>query len=105
MEQKLQAWIHGKDKGLSSEATVAQLTGVKLQGVTQYPSDAADFGRCERLLRRVPELRGLLSLVGYVSPQWEALVNRWYDLAGAYDRKPGTVHLETLMKEVLGNVS
>lgn len=50
-------WALSSDTGISSEALAAHMTGVRsnTQWGMQPPSDAADRGRCIRLLELIPE--------------------------------------------------
>lgn len=51
------AWSLSDDTGISSETMCAYFTGTKKAGPfgMQAPSDAADRGRCIRLLKLIPE--------------------------------------------------
>lgn len=50
-------WLLSGDTGISSETMCAYFLGIKKGDVfgSQAPSDAADRGRCIRLLERIPE--------------------------------------------------
>ena len=57
---RLYEWRNGADTGLSSETIAAVMSGaVSPPGRFgwEYPADAADLGRCLRLLRLIPEWR------------------------------------------------
>jgi len=57
IRQRALAWALGGDTGISSETMCAYFTGVEKGGPfgSQAPSDAADRGRCIRLLKLIPE--------------------------------------------------
>ena len=57
IEERALAWALSGDTGISSETMCAYFTGVKKGGPfgSQAPSDAADRGRCIRLLKLIPE--------------------------------------------------
>lgn len=57
IEERALAWALGGDTGISSETMCAYFSGVKKGGPfgSQAPSDAADRGRCIRLLNIIPE--------------------------------------------------
>jgi len=57
IEQRVLKWAFSGDTGISSETMAAYFTGVKKGGPfgSQAPSDAADRGRCIRLLNIIPE--------------------------------------------------
>jgi hypothetical protein len=80
-------WVRGTDTGLSARSILAAAgTGqaakeaehVGARGDT--PRDADDFGRCSRLLARVPDLRERLPLVAERWPAWAPLVAVWDEL-------------------------
>lgn len=77
-------WLATGERGLSSQAIVNQLTGIHITGRPftgwEYPLDAGDFRRCERLLRAVPEARQHLGLMSAGSPMWAVLVPVWDEL-------------------------
>lgn len=87
------AWLASGERGVSSEAIVAKLTGAR---VGRYgdrlavPYDPSDFRRCERLLRDHPLGRLYFAEMRTVSPTWAALVDAWPELlALAESEVPG----------------
>ena len=80
----LASWALSGTTGASAEAIATNLSGVgKKEG--NYPHDAGDFGRCERLLDAVPELRGRLHEMSGVNKYWAALVPAWEKIRAAKD--------------------
>lgn len=79
MPEGLGAWLDSGKTGASSKCIAAHLAG---QGeVTgDYPRDAGDFGRCEGLLKAVPDLQAELPRMAEVNAYWAALVPRWDDI-------------------------
>jgi hypothetical protein len=76
-------WLANGERGISSEAIVAKLTGVSVgrhHWNKDHPHDMGDFARCEKLLRRVDVARLLLPEMSTVSPEWAILVARWDEL-------------------------
>jgi hypothetical protein len=71
-------WLLSDDTGESSKCIVSQLVGGGQR--TSHPYDPDDLGRCVRLLRLVPSLRGRLPAMACVSRQWAALVGAWDEL-------------------------
>lgn len=57
VRQRALEWALSGDTGISSETLCAYMSGVKKGGPfgSQAPSDAADRGRCIRLLKLIPE--------------------------------------------------
>jgi hypothetical protein len=77
------AWADGPDSGLSSKTIVQVLVGIDLlwpHWEPRTPLDAADFGRCSRMLALFPELRERLFLVSERHPEWWQLVEHWDEL-------------------------
>lgn len=55
IEQRVLFWALSGDTGISSETIAAYFTGNPARRFTGAPSDAADRGRCIRLLELIPE--------------------------------------------------
>ena len=77
-------WLANGERGLSSEAIVEHLTGVRVGryggfGV-DHPYDAGDFRRCEMLLRAHPLARLMFVAMRTASPAWARLVDAWDEL-------------------------
>ena len=72
----LDVWLRSGNRGASARSIVARLTGADVQR-GDYPSDAADFWRCEALLDAVPAFRLRLSDMADVNAYWRALVPHW----------------------------
>lgn len=78
----LAAWLDEGDRGLSSEAIVAAITGIVLNDDnTASPWDAGDFRRCTALLHRVPALVPHLDRVAAINATWAEIVARWSHLS------------------------
>jgi hypothetical protein len=79
------AWLDTHDNGLSSEVMADTMCGLPLGNRWRtYPRDGDDFGRCERLLLRYPVWRARLEIMRGVSVVWNALVERWDEIAEAW---------------------
>lgn len=82
-------WALGGDTGVSSETIAAVALGMKSREVGSFgfntPSDNGDFGRCYRLLKKIPELRAALPLVAEACPKWKPLVAEWDNLTALYE--------------------
>ncbi|MBE3065154.1 MAG: hypothetical protein IMZ54_12320 [Acidobacteria bacterium] len=83
-------WLRGTDTGISSRTIVATLAAhpaaADLCG-KGYPYDPDDFGRCYRLLKKIPEWRPRIFEMAPVSRQWEALVSHWAELEALYEEE------------------
>lgn len=83
--EQFAGWLASGERGLSSEAIVQRLTGVKIhtgrsEGAVEPPHDPSDFRRCARLLDMVTEARKHLHLMRDVSPAWARIIDRWDEL-------------------------
>ena len=80
-------WLSSGDTGLSSETIWHVMTGLALPRAHWFPStplDSGDFGRCHRLLERIPEWRDRLPEVAARYPEWTGLVREWTALSTLY---------------------
>jgi hypothetical protein len=109
----LSAWCHSDDWGMSSGHMAFVLAPhAGMQAINRshwhecsHPMDPADFGRCYRLLRAVPELRPHLPKMAGASKEWAALVGAWDELEGLYEKELPTGECPKLyarMQELLG---
>lgn len=79
------SWLKSGDTGLSSQTIFSVLARCQLpRGGPRVPRDPADFGRCHRLLERMPEWRDRLKEVAAVHPVWTPFVAAWDDLTRLY---------------------
>jgi hypothetical protein len=80
-------WIASGDTGISSETIWHVLSGrpfPRHQFRPSTPMDPADFGRCHRLLEKIPAWRARLPEVAVKYPGWSALVGAWDELTALY---------------------
>lgn len=88
-------WWLGTDVGKSSAAIFTVLCAERLKWESNYygqkatPQDAADFGRCRRLLDAIPEWRSRLNEVAekYADTAWPKIVPRWAELEAAEPKR------------------
>jgi hypothetical protein len=82
-------WLANGERGMSSEAMVAHMTGQQI-GRTRnrgdYPWDLDDFRRCELLLREVPPARTVLHDMREVSPTWARVVDAWDEIVALVEQ-------------------
>jgi len=89
ISNKIAAWALSGDTGISSKTIACIAMGVTSDQRHWHfdtPSDAADFGRCYRLLKVVPELRDALPLVAEKFPKYGPLVAAWDELTALYEK-------------------
>jgi hypothetical protein len=93
IHEKIAAWAMSGTTGASATSIAVHLSGLGKQDGS-YPHDASDFGRCERLLDMVPELRADFSKMAEVNRYWAALVPAWEKIKSAPDRT-------TMIREII----
>jgi len=102
INQRAHEWIVSGDTGMSSKAIWAACMGVKSNNA-MAPSDPADFGRCYRLLKLIPEWAKDMQAISDISLEWALLVARWNEFCGLYEAEYKTgkcSKLYTAMKEL-----
>lgn len=84
-------WIVGDDTGVSSKAIWAHMMGTKPESwcFGNHPHDPDDFGRCYRLLCRIPEWRQRIGEMATLGPEWDALSAAWDELEALWEREIG----------------
>ena len=98
IDQRLLTWLGGDDRGESSETIAFVLSGLPAALVTvprwvgSVPLDVGDFGRCCRLLDRIPEWKDRLPEVAARFSVWAPYVEAWDELS-ALVGTPGAVTL------------
>jgi hypothetical protein len=86
-EMAVISWLLSRDTGISSKAMVRRIVVGDRPEADAYPRDPADFGRCLRLLERVPTIKTDLRFMRDVSPQWAALLDRWIEVEALYNEE------------------
>ena len=79
-------WLFSNDTGISSKTILAVILGFPCDWKSP-PSDPADFGRCYRLLKKIPELRAELHQMRSEGDVWGALVDQWDELEMLYEEE------------------
>lgn len=85
----IDAWISGCDTGISSKTIFFVMTGKPFTGSFRpdVPHDPDDFGRCYRLLQKIPEWKTRMAEVSGKYPEWAGLVEHWDELTEMYERE------------------
>lgn len=110
--QKVALWFATGSVGISSKAMATWIGLGELPSDRGHPYDPDDLDRCLRLLEAVPELREKLPAMRGLSPQWEALVNRWDEVERSHLEEVGLGWTKArsaprtykLMREILDSV-
>lgn len=91
--RKIAEWALSGDTGISSETIVRVAMGISGK---QYlgdeigldaPYDVSDFGRCYRLLEKIPELRPAVDLAGKSLKVWKPIAKAWDELTALYRKE------------------
>lgn len=84
-------WIVSYDTGVSSKTIWAvmmgAISGQEPWSTFNVPHDPADFGRCYRLLKAIPEWRPRLHEVAERFPKWAPLIAAWDELTALYEEE------------------
>jgi len=86
------SWFGSDDTGLSSETiAIAGAGGQKPKRGWSHPHDPSDFGRCARLLERIPGLReaAFTRLEQEGGPGWKKLTSRWDEIYACMEDEVG----------------
>ena len=84
-------WLVGNDTGSSSKwlaATAIAGSIPESKYAPSYPRDAADLGRCIRLIGAAPSVRNAFPLLAAVCEKWASLIEKWDALTTTYNQTP-----------------
>jgi hypothetical protein len=76
-------WLINGERGLSSMAMVAHITGHG--GDRSHPLDPDDLRRCRLLVESVPLIRHNLQKMADCSPTWARIIAVWVELCNTMD--------------------
>lgn len=79
-------WLQNGDTGTSSKTIWSVMMGTTPERA-DIPYDPADFGRCYRLLKVMPEWTSRLGEVADKYPAWRPFVAAWQELTDLYERE------------------
>lgn len=89
IELRIAWWITHGEVGLSSKTIWLFFTNTKNNSIDpmhNYPHDPDDFKRCYQLLQLIPEWRGRLHEMRYLSTPWSNLIQHWDMLSDMFER-------------------
>ena len=86
IQRRVMQWMVSGDTGISSETLACKALGIKRKGhfSDDAPYDPADFGRCHRLLQKIPELRAMAFPKLRRDKRWQGLIRNWDHLTDTY---------------------
>ncbi|MCP3017476.1 hypothetical protein [Cupriavidus basilensis] len=82
--RKLGNWLRSQDTGVSSETMAAIFLGAT-KGNFDAPHDNSDFGRCCRLVKKVPEIRAVFPRIAKKVPAFAGILREWDELAMLFE--------------------
>tara|TARA_R110000851_G_scaffold100026_4_gene215447 strand:+ start:130 stop:474 length:345 start_codon:yes stop_codon:yes gene_type:complete len=82
IEKKILVWIASGETGVSSKAMAFAAVGIENKGSfgNHAPSDPADFNRCLKLVKEIPEIENHFDTIADLSDDWELLIDRWEEV-------------------------
>jgi len=96
-------WLLGGDTGRSSEFMARVLSDMpadSFDGKNDYPRDPSDFGRCVRMLEKIPNLYRRLGRMRKHGLIWSALVDKWYSFRELYRSEAPSGKCPVLYREM-----
>lgn len=87
MKDKILNWYVNGETGASSKV----LASVALGQVSEkhHPLDPADFNRCLKLVRAVPEIKNYFDQISKLSPQWKSVIDNWDKIRESFVNEVG----------------
>jgi hypothetical protein len=82
---ELMQWLLYGERGSSSEAMVAHITGTGKK--VNHPYDPSDLRRCRLLVEQVPSIRISLSKMASCSAVWSRIIEHWNELCELMDQE------------------
>ena len=79
--ESAQEWLLTGDRGISSETIFGAITGLVINRRKYPPADPADFYRCYKLIKAVPEWKSELHKVAELSKTWKNVIDNWDKLS------------------------
>ena len=89
IKNKLLKWFARGKVGASSKTMARIAAGMPHHPFSCYPLDPSDFNRCLLLVDKVPEVRNYFEQIASLSPQWNALIQNWDELAKTFNHEAG----------------
>lgn len=105
-QRKIGNWLLSHDTGNSSETMAAIALGASTRSGLHAPHDVSDFGRCYRLVKKVPEIRQSFPRLARKCPAFAGIVREWDELVVIYLRdlpKFGSKELYQRIKQLRGD--
>jgi len=83
MDELLLKWLLSDDTGISSKNIIRRFLNLPTESFG-WPHDAADFGRCYRMLKLCPFID--ISIMKDVDRIWADLVDKWQEVSNLYEK-------------------
>lgn len=97
--KRLAEWLVSNDTGISSKTMAAIALGAK-KSRFNAPYDPSDFGRCYRLVQKVPAIRNAFDRIGELEPRFAGILLNWDELCSLYERDLHTGQSKELYRRI-----
>jgi hypothetical protein len=89
IEKRYVEWLVGDDTGTSSETLLLIHVGILKRSRFGFdaPHDPSDFGRCYRLVKKFPEIKGSFHDVSKRVPVFAGILENWDSLCKLYRKE------------------
>ena len=92
-------WLVSDDCGVSSKTMAAIALGAD-KGRFNAPYDPSDFGRCYRLVKKVPAIRTAFDRISKLEPHFAGILLNWDELCAIYERDLHTGQSKELYRRI-----
>ena len=77
MQNRILDWLANGETGASSETMVFTVLDKPRRWGVSYPLDPADFNRCLKLVKRVPEIKQHFDKISLLCKEWMIVISNW----------------------------
>lgn len=91
--------MRSHDTGVSSETMAGIFLGAG-KGMFDAPYDPSDFGRCYRLVKKVPAIRSAFERIAELVPSFAGILREWDELCRLYERDEPTGRSDELYRRI-----
>jgi hypothetical protein len=76
IREKVLMWLATGEVGTSSQTMAFIAAGLPMKHPC-HPLDPADFNRCLKVVREIPEIRNSFQKIAALSPEWKGVIDNW----------------------------
>ncbi|MEX3764493.1 hypothetical protein [Paraburkholderia phenoliruptrix] len=105
-QRELGNWLINGNVGVSSKTMAAIALGATTTSAGEHgwgvdaPHDPADFGRCYRLVQKVPEIREFFPRIAKKVKPFAGILKHWDELVRLYERDKPTGKSDELYNRI-----